>query len=378
MNQQKPIAFILPHLKWGGGQRVAINLVKGFAQRGVPLDLVLAAAEGEYLNDIPSGVRVIDLQTTIEPRLTSVLKVTLPLVRYLQTEQPEILVSNLFTCNVVAMIAQILARVSSKVALVEHVSLAEKKTRKNTIKENFLPLLMRSLYPHADVVIAVSKGLAKELETYLKMKSGSIQSIYNPVFDQSLFLKAQVPVEHPWFQDGEPPVVLGVGRLVVQKDFSTLIRAFAQVRQAQPARLVILGDGGEKRQLLDLAQEMGVESDVAILGFVDNPYAYMTKAAVFVLSSLLEGLPTVLIEAMAAGTPVVSTNCESGPAEILDNGKYGELVPVGDSQAIAEAISRILSGNSQPVEPAWLNQFTLETVTQQYLDVLGYSSVILH
>ncbi len=156
-----------------------------------------------------------------------------------------------------------------------------------------------------------------------------------------------------------------------QKDFPTLIRAFAIVRQTQPARLVILGSGKEREKLNAIVSELGIKNDVAFLGFAQNPYAYMSKASVFVLSSIEEGLPTVLIEAMAVGTPVVSTNCESGPDEILDNGKYGELVPVGDPDAIAQAILKILSGNAKSVAPAWLEQYTLETVTQQYLNIFG-------
>ncbi len=181
---------------------------------------------------------------------------------------------------------------------------------------------------------------------------------------------AQEPLEHPWFTPGEPPVVLGVGKLEAQKDFPTLIRAFARVRRAQPARLVILGWEPDRPQLEALVSELGLEDDVALLGHVGNPYPYMARAAVFVLSSHWEGLPTVLIEAMAVGTPVVSTDCESGPAEILDGGKYGSLTPVGDSQSLAEAILNVLVGQSREIAPAWLNHFTLETSTQQYMKVL--------
>lgn len=371
MNQLKPIAFILPDLDGGGLQRVALNLLKGLSVHGIPLDLIVAKVQGALLKDIPSGVRVIDLQTPIQPRLTSVSRVTLPLVRYLQKEQPEVLVCHLYTCNVVAAIARTLARSPARLVFVEHISLHDKKTRPNKLYEQLLPVAMHWLYPQADAVIAVSKGLAQELETYLKLKSGFIKAIYNPVIDKSLLLKAQAKVEHPWFREGEPPVVLGVGRLVKQKDFSTLIRAFAIVRQVRSARLVIFGEGGEKPRLIALAQEMGVANDVAILDFVSNPYAYMARSAVFVLSSIQEGLPTVLIEAMAVGIPVVSTNCPSGPAEILDNGKYGKLVPIGDSQAIADAILHTLSSNSKPVDSAWIEQFTLETATKNYLEALG-------
>lgn len=370
MNKPKPIAFLVPSLEWGGLQRIALNLLKGLADQGIPLDLVLADAKGPLLKDIPPEVRVIDLKIPVEARLKSAMRITFPLIQYLQKEQPQALVSHLYTCNVVAAIARIIARSPVKLALVEHISLQEQKNQARGLQEQLLPLSMKWLYPKADAVITVSKGLAQDLETYLQLKPGFIKIIHNPVIDKSLFLKAQAPVDHPWFKQGEPPIVIGVGRLVQQKDFQTLIRAFAIVRQVQTARLIIFGEGSQKSKLIDLARELGVENDVEIHDFVHNPYAYISKASVFVLSSVLEGLPTVLIEAMAVGTPVVSTNCESGPAEILDNGKYGELVPVGDSEAIAQSILTILCGNSKQVDPTWLNQFTLETSTQQYLALL--------
>jgi glycosyltransferase involved in cell wall biosynthesis len=165
-----------------------------------------------------------------------------------------------------------------------------------------------------------------------------------------------------------------VGRLEIQKDFSTLIKAFASVRQVYACRLVILGQGREQQNLNRLIVELGIENDVAMLGFVENPYPYMVKSSMFVLPSLWEGFGNVIAEAMALGTPVVSTNCQSGPAEILDNGKYGWLVPVGDSKAMAEAIMKVRSGESKPVDADWLKNFTIETVSDQYLKVLGISA----
>ena len=378
MNKLKSIAFIMPDLDGGGLQRIALNLLQGFAMEEIPLDLVVANEKGQFKQMIPSGVRVIDLKIPIQPRFSSVIKVIFPLVNYLRKEKPEILVCHLFTSNVVAAIAKIIALSPVKLAFVEHISLADKKNRTNTLQEKLLPLAMHWLYPTVDAVIAVSKGLARELESYLHLKADSIKTIYNPVLASNLLVKAEAQVEHPWFKDGELPVILGVGRLVKQKDFATLIRAFAIVRQLQPARLVILGKGELKEKLMVLARELGVKNDVEFLGFVENPYSYMVRSSVFVLSSIQEGLPTGLIEAMALGTTVVSTNCPSGPNEILANGKYGELVPVGDSQAMATAILRVLSGGVKSVDAEWINQFTLESATQKYFNILGinkYESV---
>jgi glycosyltransferase involved in cell wall biosynthesis len=186
-----------------------------------------------------------------------------------------------------------------------------------------------------------------------------------------VFEKAKDPIEYPWFSPGEPPVILGVGRLEEQKDFPNLIRAFAQVRKAYTARLVILGYGQDKQMLEDLVCELGLKEDVAFLGAVNNPYAYMSRSSLFVLSSKYEGLPTVLIEAMALGTPIVSTNCPNGSSDILKNGEYGELVNVGDSEALAEAILKALNDQRKQIPKSWLEQFTLSHVLPQYLEALG-------
>lgn len=375
-HKSKPITFLLPSFQPGGLQRVAINLLKQMHQLGIPLDIVVASGEGAYLNEIPAGIRVIDFHRPIEDRISSASRIIFPLVRYLQKEKPQALVSHLNVFNVVAAMAKMLAISPVNLILVEHTSFSityDKRTKHYGIREEALPILRRWFYPRADGLVAVSKGLAQELETYLRMKPGSIQTIYNPVIDESLNSTVKVPLEHPWFQPGEPPVILGMGRLSQEKDFPTLIRAFLLVRQLQPARLVILGEGKEQSKLNSLIHKLGLENDVAIPGFVSNPYPYLAGSAAFVLSSYREGLPTVIIEAMAVGTPVVSTDCPNGPAEILDRGKYGELVTVGDSEAMAKAILRVLSGNSKSIDASWLEQFTLTTATQKYLDLMGIS-----
>ena len=197
-----------------------------------------------------------------------------------------------------------------------------------------------------------------------------IEVIYNPVMRPELQEKAQAPLDHPWFKPGGPPVVLAVGSLSVQKDFPTLIQAFAQVRQARPARLLILGEGTERPALEALIRQLDLEQDVSLAGFVTNPYAYMAQASLFVLSSRWEGLPGVLIEALCCGTPVISTDCPSGPREILRKEEYGQLVPVGDVPALARAIEKTLARKtpSPPCE-SWL-PFERETTVNQYLKIL--------
>jgi glycosyltransferase involved in cell wall biosynthesis len=239
------------------------------------------------------------------------------------------------------------------------------------LKRRLTPQLVRWFYPWAESIVPVSQGVAEDLAR-IGLSLERVQVIYNPVVTPELFEKAQEPVEHPWFSPGQPPVILGVGRLEQQKNFSTLIRAFAQVHQQHSARLIILGEGSERSYLESLIKELGLTENVALPGFVANPYAYMARAAMFVLSSAWEGLPTVLIEAMAVETPVVSTDCDSGPAEILKNGKYGKLVGVGDIKGLAEAM---ISTLTEPTDLRALQQrtvdFSVDGVLAQYMQVLG-------
>ena len=226
-------------------------------------------------------------------------------------------------------------------------------------------VLLKLIYPHADRIIAVSRAVAADASKYLGLPPSRIEVVYNPVIMPSLFnSESQVPL-HPWFAEGCPPVILGAGRLTPQKDFVTLLKAFAIIRQERPARLIILGDGLERNRLLGMAREMRIENDVDMPGFVADSFSLMKSCAVFVLSSVYEGLPTVLIEALASGCPVISTDCPGGSREILADGAFGELVPVRDPTAMAAAIGRILAGDRKYVNAAWLDQFRIEPVLDQ-------------
>lgn len=366
------VTFFLRTLGNGGIQRVMVNLSRGFLERGLKVDLVLSIAGGLDLWNFPSEVRIIDLKS---PRVSA----SIPrLIHYLQQEKPVGLFPALHYVNEVALIAKRLARVPTQVIVSEHTSISRELQREVGTRKHLIPLFIRCFYPMADNVVAVSHGVAQDLTQTTSLSQDRCKVIYNPVITPELQEMAKQPVDHPWFAAGGPPVILGVGRLEAQKDFPNLIRAFHRVRQSSPARLMILGEGADRPQLETLILELGLEGEVALPGFVKNPFAYMAKAAVFALSSAWEGLPTVLIEAMAVGTPVVSTNCENGPAEILKGGKYGALVPVGESEVLASAILNVLVRGCQSVDPNWLEQFTVEAATQQYLDLLGISAPLLH
>ncbi|NEN90427.1 MULTISPECIES: glycosyltransferase [unclassified Okeania] len=361
---QTHLAIHIRFLYGGGAERVLVNLMPAFIQQGVKVDLVMNMAEGPYLLEVPPEVRIIDLKT--KKTLAGLPK----LVRYLRQERPKVLLSFLHYPNEIAILAKLLAFVNTRVIVSERNALSMHAGNEPS-SEKWSTISTKLLYPLADGILANSNGVAQDLANITGISPKRIKVIYNPTITPDIFEKSQQTLDHPWFQLGQPPVVLGVGRLDPQKNFSTLIKAFAKVRQTKPCRLMILGKGREKVQLQALIKELDIENDVALPGFADNPYPYLKKAAVFVLSSLWEGLPNVLIEALALGTPVISTNCLCGPEEILDGGKYGSLVPVGDYEAIAKEILDILSGNSRQVDSAWLEQFKVENVAQQYLEFLG-------
>ncbi len=360
------IAFFLPSLYGGGAERVAVHLLKGMSERDIPLDLVLATAEGPYLNQVPKQVRVVNLAAG------RVVKAILPLSRYLKYEKPCVLLSHLNHANLAAVVARELVRIETRLVLVEHNTLSASKSK--LLRSRLLLPLMKVLYPRADAIIGVSRGVARDLEARLGIAKGKVNVIYNPVVDDVLVGKAKAPLDHPWFQKGSPPVFLAVGRLSAQKDFLTLIKAFELLKRQKLVRLLILGEGESRSELEAMIAKLGISEDVSMPGFVENPYVYMSRASAVVLSSRWEGLPTVLIEAMACGCPVIATDCPSGPKEILEAGVYGPLVSVGDATALSAAMLQVLEA---PANRNVLVQraidFSIDRVVPEYLALLGYT-----
>ncbi|MBE9178834.1 glycosyltransferase [Oculatella sp. LEGE 06141] len=359
------IAFFLRSIGGGGAEGAMINLARGFAERGYKVDFVLGSASSPHLWRIPPEVKIVDLSAPSLPASFNALK------QYLRQEQPIALLSALHYSNEVAILAKRFSGVSTRVLVCEQNTLSQRAKHDARLSGRLSPLAARLSYPLADVIVAISNGVAEDLIDATGISSERIEVIYNPAIAPDIVTRSEEAIDHPWFGPGQPPVILGVGKMEPQKDFPTLIRAFAQVRQTRPAKLVILGWGPEREQLEALAKELGVEQDVSLPGYVKNPYPYMAKAAVFTLSSAWEGFGNVVAEALALGTPVVSTNCRSGPSEILNNGAYGYLTPVGDSSALAESIGSVLSGNAKPIDPDWLEQFSIKAVTQHYCNALG-------
>ena len=361
------IALFLPNLVGGGAERVMLTLAGRLAaseselcRRGYAVDLVLASASGPYLSQIPAGVRLVDLGA-------SRTLLSLPaLARYLRRERPAVLLSALDHANIVALWAKRIARVPTQIVITIHNTVSQEMRSAKTLRHRLTLPLARVFFSWAEGIVAVSHGAADDLSRTLGLPRERIQVIYNPVVSEALLEKSRQPLAHPWFAPGAPPVVLSVGRLNAQKDFPTLLRAFAQVRRGQNVRLLILGEGEERGRLEALARELDLGDDVSFPGFVDNPFAYMRRASLYVLSSRFEGLPTVLVEALACGCPVVSTDCPSGPSEILDGGRYGPLVPVGDAPALACAVSSALAAErAEPPHESW-KPFVVSQAVQQY------------
>jgi glycosyltransferase involved in cell wall biosynthesis len=359
------LAFFLPSLHGGGAERVVLNLAEGFSGRGFRTDLVLAKAEGHYLDSVAPGVRVVDLKA---PR---VLRSLGPLARYLRRERPVVLAAALDHANLVAMAASRLARAGTRTVIAVHCTFEKGVHAKQDVRVRALPWLLGRLHHWADAVVAVSEGVARDVAETAGIPRDRVSVIPNPVITPGLLPAAAEPPAHPWFEDTRGPIVLGVGRLVPQKNFPLLIEAFASVDRSADARLVILGEGPERPRLEAEIRRYGLDDRVSLPGFVQNPYACMSRARVLVLSSDYEGLPTVLIESLALGTPVIATDCESGPREILRDGALGALVPVGDARALSDAMAHAVTAprTAPPVEA--LQPFTLDAALDRFQTVLN-------
>lgn len=363
------VSVFLPSLQGGGAERVATLLVNGFIESGMRVDLVLVKAEGPYLKKINPKAQIINLNS-------SRLIFSFPrLAKYLKKERPNVMISFLDHANIIALLAvkltAILYKLNAKVIVSSRTTLSVASKYSSTLRDRVKPYLVRLLYRYASSIVAVSQGVKDDLISMAKIDPEKIVVIYNPTITDDLFKKASQSVDHKWFKQKELPVILAVGRMTIAKDYPTLIKAFSIVNQERPARLVILGEGEERRYLESLVSQLGLEECIEMPGYTENPYAYMAQSTAFVLSSLLEGLPNVLIEALALGIPIVSTDCKSGPSEILEGGKWGILVPVGDHKAMADGILEVLS-NRRRNHGASIraSMFRDEKVIPQYLNLL--------
>jgi glycosyltransferase involved in cell wall biosynthesis len=337
------LAVLVSELGKGGMGKMRIQLMNALVEQGLTLDLLFAKELSEYSTaDLDPRVRVVRLRTT------NALAGVPQLAAYLRRSQPTALLTQRIRVNILAHRAKAVARVPVRVyaTINTHVSRAlenrsERERRRRLHK-------IRRYFPRNDGLIAVSRGVADDFAGLIGWPADAIDVAPNPVIKPELDALAREAVDHPWFQPGEPPVILGVGRLTTQKFFPDLIQAFARLRQHHEARLVILGKGPQREVIQEAAKAAGVEADFDLPGFTANPYAFMARSRMFVLSSGWEGSPNVLVEAMAVGAPVVATNCPSGPEEILEGGRLAPLVSVGDPEALAEAMERVWNNPPDP------------------------------
>lgn len=351
----------------GGVERVLCNLAGELVRSGVRMHLVVnVRGYSPFASQVPASVRLVDLGAS------RFRQRPIELASYLRREKPHVLLSALHYSNEIAVLSARLAGTGTRVVLTEHTTLSHELATLHRLHPRRLVRQVAWLaYRGADDIVAVSQGVARDLTSLLSLREGRITTVYNPVLTPDIVDRAREPLDHPWFRRGEPPVLLGVGRLEPQKDFHNLLEAFALVRRTHHARLLVLGEGSQRSELERKARTLGSARDVEFHGFVENPFAYLARARAFVLSSAWEGLPTVLVESLAVGTPVIATDCPSGPAEILDGGRYGRLVPARNPAALAAAMSDTLGGKVQSEAPgAWLEQFKVESATRRYLEIL--------
>lgn len=365
MVKQKKLAIFLPNMGGGGAERVALNLANSWITMGFDVDLVLLKAEGPLLDMLPPDIRVVDLQTS------SLLNLVIKLANYLRRHQPDALLACMWPLTVIAVISRFIGHKKCRLVLAEHTTWSTAPLYKRKIPRLIIRLTMRLLFPRADHVLAVSKGATDDLEKIAMLPPGIISTMYNPVVGLAKPSVDTPTTPRGWCQ-GNHRRILAVGNLKGIKDFGTLLQAFEQLtRQGVNAHLLILGEGECRGALESQAVDLGISSRVHMFGFVADTSPYYRHAELFVLSSKGEGLPNVIIEALASGTPVVSTDCPSGPREILENGRYGRLVPVGNVEALSEAMLESLNSehDTQILEKR-AQDFTIDKISRSYLDLM--------
>jgi glycosyltransferase involved in cell wall biosynthesis len=349
-NSKCDIAFYGFRAGKGGISHVMLNLMHAIADEGLRVHLLLNST------DIPEVSKVRkDIEIVLLGESKGFFRI-LHLSRYLKEVKPEVLLCRRERANRTAVLARRSSGTSTRLAFRVGAPMESVLMKRNFIKRILRKIAIIYSYHRAEHIIANSSAVAGEVSRIARIPLSDIHVIGNPVVVPEIFKEAEGALSHPWFNDKNVPVILGAGRLASVKDFSTLIRAFSVVRKDKDVRLVILGEGKEKDKLLALAEELGIRQHVDLPGFASNPFSYYKRASLFVLSSVWEGLPNVLMEALAIGIPVVSTDCSSGPREILKDGLYGPLVPVGDCNALAAAMLKVLDS---PLDKAFLQDGAL-------------------
>jgi glycosyltransferase involved in cell wall biosynthesis len=342
-----------------------INLINGYAQAGYQVDLMIADDSSKHLGALDPRVQLVEIGSSFA--LSCLPRVT----RYLRECRPDYVISNREKSNRYLMLAKMLAKSPARIVFRVGNSMTATLGKRNFLKLWLRRAGIRWTYQRADLVIVNSAALADDVAHHAGISARSIKVLRNPTFSKDVLLKAQDQVDHPWFAAKELPVILGVGRLTRQKDFPTLIWAVAKVQKTRPVRLVILGEGNDRNLLMRLIAELSLQDVVDLAGYVDNPFAFMAQADLFVLSSAWEGSPNVLIQALSVGCPVVATDCPEGPYEILKGGSVAPLVEIGDVEAMARAIIKMLEAPpSRETMQTAANPFEVGRCVQAYMEAI--------
>jgi len=363
-----PVAVFASFSGAGGVERMLVNLMRGFIDLGRPVDLLLAGSDSPHLARLPAAVRRVELGSR------HTLMAAIGLSRYLRRERPQVLLAAKDRAGRAAVIARRMAGTDTRIVLRLGTNLSAAMAGRSALDRWSRYAPIRRLYPGIEHIAAVSEGVAEDTALIARYPRERISVIRNPVVTPELRQDAALTCPHPWLdkdRDRRVPVIVGAGRLQRQKDFPTLIQAFATLRRRRPCRLVIIGDGRAKAALEQQIARLGIGGDVALPGFQQNPYPFLGNADLFALSSAWEGSPNVLTEAMALGTPVVATDCPSGPREILDNGRFGPLVPIGDAAALSAAMLQTLD-HPQPRQTLIdaMHEYKQEISASRYLELL--------
>jgi glycosyltransferase involved in cell wall biosynthesis len=356
--------MVIPTLGGGGAERVTVNLANELAVRGYSIDVVLAKAIGDFINDLHADVRVVNL------KVERLREVFLPLSHYLRQTKPAAILACMWPLSVIALCARRFAHVNARVVVAEHTTWSRDPALRSPASRWLARTTMYRTFPWANGVVAVSQGAADDLARFSGLARKRVSVIYNPVVGAPRPPTTMRLNPLDWWS-GAHRRVLAVGTLNLRKDYVTLLTAFAHLCQHADVRLLILGEGECRCALEAQSRLLGLEGILFMPGFVRNPSPYFQRADLLVLSSTCEALPTVIIEALAAGTPVVSTDCPSGPREILSDGRFGSLIPVGDATALAAAMAGSLTATHDKAALTERAQdFSIEKAADQYEKLL--------
>lgn len=359
----KSIAIVLPDLRGGGAERLHVTLANDWVKRGYKVTFVLIRKDGELLSLLSENVKVVELGVNRIRQAISPLKI------YFKKSKPDIILAAMWPLTSATVIAWLLSGKQGHLFLSDHNQLSMSCIKELNVSPLFLKFLIRMTYPFANGIITVSQGVKKDLCRLGRLPANQVKVIYNPAATGRAITHRNRPVCREKIWEGSfKHHILSVGSLKKQKDHSTLICAFSQLPPQLKAKLIILGEGALRRELEMLVNQLGLDKQVSMPGFVADPAPWFMTADLFVLSSQWEGFGNVLVEALEYGVPVVSTDCTSGPSEILDNGRFGKLVPVGDEIALAQAISKAFTEKpNQAMLKGRANYFSVERISKQYL-----------